>query len=302
MTTSILSWIIPAYAGSTPAGRRPRQDRPDHPRIRGEHRSVSARSCATVGSSPHTRGARPSKSATSSRSWIIPAYAGSTTSGATKGRKQRDHPRIRGEHAFMPSRRGSLFGSSPHTRGALHLQDRHDEGSGIIPAYAGSTEFWVACGYPNADHPRIRGEHPRVSLMNFDRLGSSPHTRGARDAHVGSDATYPDHPRIRGEHLSARTGCRSTSRIIPAYAGSTFRRKIGSGRRPDHPRIRGEHVGRNGGRPKNVGSSPHTRGAPIGRPSTAMLKRIIPAYAGSTRSPSRAGWTSSDHPRIRGEH
>ena len=132
--------------------------------------------------------------------------------------------------------------------------------------------------------------------------GSSPHTRGA--------------------HFSPIHGARA-ARIIPAYAGSTgWRRRRGrSGR--DHPRIRGEHVPialiatalagssphtrgarwrRTGRRPRRCGSSPHTRGARrlgLGRRQTG---RIIPAYAGSTRSGTSNSASTRDHPRIRGEH
>ena len=53
---------------------------------------------------------------------------------------------------------------------------------------------------------------------------------------------------------------------------------------------------------KAAGSSPHTRGAPVRAPSIGLLRRIIPAYAGSTRRVAWAGLTAADHPRIRGEH
>ena len=70
--------------------------------------------------------------------------------------------------------------------------------------------------------------------------------------------------------------------IIPAYAGSTAAMS-GRGRcRRDHPRIRGEHVEFSLEPVPGRGSSPHTRGAPSGRPSGCG--------------------TRSDHPRIRGEH
>ena len=50
--------IIPAYAGSTAAPPRRRAMKPDHPRIRGEHREGSNGYILYGGSSPHTRGAR----------------------------------------------------------------------------------------------------------------------------------------------------------------------------------------------------------------------------------------------------
>ena len=70
----------------------------------------------------------------------------------------------------------------------------------------------------------------------------------------------------------------------------------------DHPRIRGEHLGWLSGSGGVVGSSPHTRGARrlgLGRRQTG---RIIPAYAGSTRSGTSNSASTRDHPRIRGEH
>ena len=50
--------IIPAYAGSTAWRAGSWRRRPDHPRIRGEHRVEPDRAVRAAGSSPHTRGAR----------------------------------------------------------------------------------------------------------------------------------------------------------------------------------------------------------------------------------------------------
>ena len=50
--------IIPAYAGSTLEARVSIAFSQDHPRIRGEHFHQSSTGVMTVGSSPHTRGAR----------------------------------------------------------------------------------------------------------------------------------------------------------------------------------------------------------------------------------------------------
>ena len=154
-------------------------------------------------------------------------------------------------------------GSSPHTRGAP----------------------WCCRGRAasRGDHPRIRGEHRRESIVctsemgiipayagstsltvppSVQSAGSSPHTRGAPWCCRGRAASRGDHPRIRGEHKAFQVLDKAGAGIIPAYAGST----------PlvDSPTW---YV---------WGSSPHTRGAP--RPSTAI---------------SRQSW---DHPRIRGEH
>ena len=50
------------------------------------------------------------------------------------------------------------------------------------------------------------------------------------------------------------------------------------------------------------GSSPHTRGALSVGSWCLCRSRIIPAYAGSTKTPAPGSRSSKDHPRIRGEH
>ena len=52
----------------------------------------------------------------------------------------------------------------------------------------------------------------------------------------------------------------------------------------------------------HAGSSPHTRGAPVRVNGADNVRRIIPAYAGSTSSRSALTFPHRDHPRIRGEH
>ena len=111
---------------------------------------------------------------------IIPAYAGSTSTATGPARRERDHPRIRGEHVQMNRAIADGSGSSPHTRGALDEAGFHHVVGGIIPAYAGSTSLARGGFGRPADHPRIRGEHdtPLTNVTPF--TGSSPHTRGAQ--------------------------------------------------------------------------------------------------------------------------
>ena len=53
----------------------------------------------------------------------------------------------------------------------------------------------------------------------------------------------------------------------------------------DHPRIRGEHRKFPVHGVQGLGSSPHTRGAPLARHDRRIEGGIIPAYAGSTITP-----------------
>ena len=121
-----------------------------------------------------------------------------------------------------------------------------------------------------------------MSVLSFPPDGgSSPHTRGALRM------PRPGHQRRR---------------IIPAYAGSTG--VCPWPRKPtrDHPRIRGEHHVAFYAGTGQIGSSPHTRGAPSRALLVTEPRGIIPAYAGSTDSRTGPRPAASDHPRIRGEH
>ena len=175
---------------------------------------------------------------------------------------------------------------------------------------------------PSPDHPRIRGEHLDHRHPPGAGAGSSPHTRGARrprppsrrpdgiiPAYAGSTRRRRPHPDVdRGSSPHTRGAPRSTRRhprpcgIIPAYAGSTPSGTSRRGISRDHPRIRGEHLGYDRQEHVAEGSSPHTRGAPGGIGAAGPHARIIPAYAGSTRSDPRGPPAGEDHPRIRGEH
>ena len=131
----------------------------------------------------------------------------------------------------------------------------------IIPAYAGSTHHPQPSAPPSRDHPRIRGEHTMTAHSSGAAAGSSPHTRGAPS--------------------SGRISSRST-RIIPAYAGSTQCTELRAIVEQDHPRIRGEHEDDDPGVFECFGSSPHTRGARDDFLGDGLAAGIIPAYAGST--------------------
>ena len=152
---------------------------------------------------------------------IIPAYAGSTRLPCqSMTRAWGSSPHTRGALHVRPRPVGSR-GSSPHTRGARLRRGLRAARQGIIPAYAGSTVSLDVC---------------RLMVP-----GSSPHTRGAPASKTPRCGSGRDHPRIRGEHQRAYPSPRGQARIIPAYAGSTD---------PSEAQV-----------VRLIGSSPHTRGA-----------------------------------------
>ena len=193
-------------------------------------------------------------------------------------------------------------GSSPHTRGALRNVAHNIPLGRIIPAYAGSTAGPRGRRRRRGDHPRIRGEHGGGVLVDVPGAVDHPRIRGE---HVGwaweGVKLVGSSPHTRGAHAREHQ-TRRVHGIIPAYAGSTSGASDDGRPVRDHPRIRGEHdlptaVGK-----VTWGSSPHTRGAPGCRGSSSSDSRIIPAYAGSTRSEYSIIVPFRDHPRIRGEH
>ena len=74
-----------------------------------------------------------------------------------------------------------------------------------------------------ADHPRIRGEHHIVGAEIEALDGSSPHTRGARDAGVEVLGGAQDHPRIRGEHVKMAPELRTSLGSSPHTRGAPKR-------------------------------------------------------------------------------
>ena len=77
--------IIPACAGSTWCFRRSHRVGGDHPRVRGEHPYRDLADLVPVGSSPRARGAPTGEPYLDRAVRIIPACAGSTSSGCSPG-------------------------------------------------------------------------------------------------------------------------------------------------------------------------------------------------------------------------
>ena len=252
-----------------------------HPRSRGEHFPFHFCSLRSQGSSPLTRGAQVAVCFFYVVFGLIPAHAGSTLDVKWEVEVGRAHPRSRGEHEGCSSATASRMGSSPLTRGALHLLGRHARDFGLIPAHAGSTLLGLPNFHSHKAHPRSRGEHVLGCFESHLPAGSSPLTRGARPTPAWSG---------------------SIGRLIPAHAGSTRSRLRTVRWEWAHPRSRGEHSTPRQGENRQGGSSPLTRGALVGAIGVLGTLGLIPAHAGSTRAQLKAASQKRAHPRSRGEH
>ena len=151
--------IIPALAGNTDSPRIRARTAWDHPRSRGEYIPPAVRPARPLGSSPLSRGILSTSAAVRNQAGIIPALAGNTWSRSRSSRPPRDHPRSRGEYPRSRTAMSDRRGSSPLSRGILHLELDTAPRTRIIPALAGNTEpAWTSRGR-SADHPRSRGEY-----------------------------------------------------------------------------------------------------------------------------------------------
>ena len=172
--------LIPAHAGKTVPGDRCFNCHRAHPRSRGENRSARSAAVSMVGSSPLTRGKRPSGRRGRRAHGLIPAHAGKTRSLSYIAIWCWAHPRSRGENQrpYLVPVSGS--GSSPLTRGKhrpLHgdyLLQR------LIPAHAGKTRRRGRSSSMTGAHPRSRGENAGRRRASARTRGSSPLTRGKR--------------------------------------------------------------------------------------------------------------------------
>ena len=192
--------LIPAHAGKTVLDNAEYFTAWAHPRSRGENALISVTEGMAMGSSPLTRGKRPTRQPRLAVRGLIPAHAGKTARRNGAAARQRAHPRSRGENRVAHGHGGAARGSSPLTRGKLVRVDGDCAVLGLIPAHAGKT---IRAGLLINDveaHPRSRGENGSEEANARVRAGSSPLTRGKP-------------PLVR------RTG--GSRRLIPAHAGKT---------------------------------------------------------------------------------
>ena len=176
--------IIPAYAGNTGRCFLLSRLTRDHPRVCGEHYIINPKTPGTMGSSPRMRGTPDHHHVNVEHGGIIPAYAGNTFWIGIDMYFRGDHPRVCGEHLSRHGVTQDIAGSSPRMRGTPMAPAFHPPSQGIIPAYAGNTQYPAGISQNMGDHPRVCGEHIKYAVEGATSQGSSPRMRGT---HVYDD-------------------------------------------------------------------------------------------------------------------
>ena len=192
-----------------------------HPHVCGEHLGLCLLAVPGAGSSPRMRGTPTTGGKSIFPSGLIPTYAGNTCSYGNSYTLMRAHPHVCGEHAWPICCAKPTVGSSPRMRGTLDPFFRGAETVGLIPTYAGNTCSGTARKRTRRAHPHVCGEHPRQSSHTARHWGSSPRMRG----------TPP---------FSA--SLRTSSGLIPTYAGNTFSPSALAIFSRAHPHVCGEHT------------------------------------------------------------
>ena len=207
----------------------------------GEHDGFQRQHAYHEGSSPRVRGTRVADNVTCRASGIIPACAGNTPRRDGRGRLDRDHPRVCGEHALVRSALKSLPGSSPRVRGTLG--------------------WLITLILLSGDHPRVCGEHTRFPVGRCRGAGSSPRVRGTQGGAETHPALYGiipacagntnhlrvtcdcrrDHPRVCGEHCTLMRSSRKSRGSSPRVRGTHNAHHTSRDSAVDHPRVCGEH-------------------------------------------------------------
>ena len=199
--------LIPTHAGKTFRRRCRRWPDGAHPHSRGENHTSGGLSRVGQGSSPLTRGKPRPRLRSRSGERLIPTHAGKTSEVQAGNGGVRAHPHSRGEN-FLASRAcTSDPGSSPLTRGK-HLQPAQlHRRPGLIPTHAGKTRRCCSTASSPWAHPHSRGENSPPSRIDAGHAGSSPLTRGKREAgnfvpgswgliptHAGKTSSRPARP------------------------------------------------------------------------------------------------------------
>ena len=131
--------FTPAHAGNTHVNAEEAGSLEVHPRSRGEYLLTLHQTDPEPGSSPLTRGIPEVCGADCTRCRFIPAHAGNTKFDGCMPPFPKVHPRSRGEYCSPAINSWSITGSSPLTRGILHIIRYCSQPARFIPAHAGNT-------------------------------------------------------------------------------------------------------------------------------------------------------------------
>ena len=190
------------------------------------------------------------------------------------------HPRVGGENYGTSGVPYCAMGSSPRGRGKPSPRRTQCTSFGLIPAWAGKTQWKTRIAECVSAHPRVGGENPRLPLRRRAVARLIPAWAGKTRHGQGWHVRRRAHPRVGGENHGqvcawaedvgssprgrgkphARRSPRDRRRLIPAWAGKTHCLSPSEVRGAAHPRVGGENMPMKTVVTNGSGSSPRGRG------------------------------------------
>ncbi len=207
----------PASAGRTGERESGHGQAPDHPRVGGENGPGRGAVLVEGGPPPRRRGEHPEQPCRPGHRRTTPASAGRTVSSTRSTSVGADHPRVGGENPGAPVDGLPRAGPPPRRRGEPAQLSIGPTDYRITPASAGSTTKPDGRTPPQADHPRVGGEHVTRSMGAWSSGGPPPRRRGALFATCPfSGALQFDYHRPVGHGRSLRGAERPWGRLLVA--------------------------------------------------------------------------------------
>jgi len=232
---------IPAPAGETYTIPLSAFETQVHPRACGGNGWSWCRTSIVPGPSPRLRGKPQRAPPEDQPSGSIPAPAGETSAGSSRGSTIWVHPRACGGNCRRSLANRQVAGPSPRLRGKLGSAPTSGIVLWSIPAPAGETVRRWHDPYQHEVHPRACGGNYRRRYLLSTGRGPSP--------------------RLRGKLLQ-HTQVSPFVRSIPAPAGETVATGALQINRAVHPRACGGNPAARPPPPAGAGPSPRLRGKP----------------------------------------
>ena len=210
----------------------------------------------------------------------IPAHTGKPCPSTTAPQSKKVYPRPHGEATGIATRRQSVDGLSPPTRGSRRRGGPGRRRGGSIPAHTGKPRPVPQSNRRRAVYPRPHGEADQQPRHVAQVCGLSPPTRGSREETLLRPSAFWSIPAHTGKP------CAVTGPPVAAWV---------------YPRPHGEALYAKGFSRVGCGLSPPTRGSRGARAGRDDRLRSIPAHTGKpTPTPTRtAAWRV--YPRPHGE-
>ena len=185
--------------------------------------------------------------------------AGKSRGCARVQTRARDHPRVGGEKGLRFPAFSAREGSPPRGRGKDPHATMRPERLRITPAWAGKSAERAPAPAGAGDHPRVGGEK-QENQNGLKKWAGSP-------------------PRGRGKALAGLSQL-SQTRITPAWAGKSGRKRMSALQQGDHPRMGGEKNKELEGVWLPMGSPPRRRGKVVHCAAVRALRGITPRVGG----------------------